>query len=234
MTDDASSPQENREHRELRELLGSFALGHLDAAERDRLQAHLDGCANCRAELDELRSVREHLDLVDPSVIGASAAPSPQLGERIQDVLELEDRRAARDRRRRSASLVLGAAAAVIVIGAASFGLGRSTAPQPTPPPLESVALEATPGTPITIADAALVAHTWGVELRFAGAGFAEGEVFQAYFVDDEGERVAAGQFVGTGAAEMNCNLQSSPLREDVVAVLIENDSRTTVARAAL
>ena len=37
--------------REWRESLGAYALGHLPAEERAGLEAHLDGCAECRAEL---------------------------------------------------------------------------------------------------------------------------------------------------------------------------------------
>lgn len=42
-------------HEELRGLLAAEALDALDGAERQELLAHLEGCAECRAELAELR-----------------------------------------------------------------------------------------------------------------------------------------------------------------------------------
>ena len=36
------------DHRRLRELLGSYALGHLDGDEEASVRAHLDGCPACR------------------------------------------------------------------------------------------------------------------------------------------------------------------------------------------
>lgn len=227
---DESSPRS--QHQELRELLGGFALGHLPESDNDRLQAHLDGCADCRAELAEVQSVRAHLDLVDQAWAEELLTPAAGLGDRIQHQVEGEARRATRSLRTRRAVVALVSAAAVVALAAGGFGLGRATAPPPSPAALEAVTLQPSATSEVTIADAALVAHTWGVELQFAGSGFAEGKVFKAFFVDREGNRVAAGQFVGTGTAEMTCRLQSSPLREEVVEVVILNSDQTPVARA--
>lgn len=59
------SPRES--HRELREQLGVFALGHGDAEERATIRWHLDGCAACRAELEELARVVALLAAVSPA-----------------------------------------------------------------------------------------------------------------------------------------------------------------------
>ena len=40
------------EHRELREMLGALVLGGLSADEAARVRAHLETCADCRAEHD--------------------------------------------------------------------------------------------------------------------------------------------------------------------------------------
>ena len=53
--------------REWRTALGAYALGDLAASERAGLEAHLDGCAECRAELASLESVAPLLSLADPS-----------------------------------------------------------------------------------------------------------------------------------------------------------------------
>ena len=62
------SPREA--HRELREQLGVFALGHGDAEERATVRSHLDGCAACRAELEELAKVVALLAAVNPADLG--------------------------------------------------------------------------------------------------------------------------------------------------------------------
>ena len=45
------------DHRTIRESLGAYVLGHLDADETTAVRAHLDGCASCRTEADEIASV---------------------------------------------------------------------------------------------------------------------------------------------------------------------------------
>jgi anti-sigma factor RsiW len=62
------SPRET--HRELREQLGVFALGHGDAEERATVRSHLNKCAACRAELDELTKVVALLAAVSPANLG--------------------------------------------------------------------------------------------------------------------------------------------------------------------
>ncbi|MGH2785614.1 MAG: anti-sigma factor family protein, partial [Actinomycetota bacterium] len=57
--------------RHWRELLGAYVLGHLATDERVALEAHVDGCSGCRAELDELRPVAGALPEADPAHLGA-------------------------------------------------------------------------------------------------------------------------------------------------------------------
>ncbi|GAA4337167.1 hypothetical protein GCM10023162_39290 [Klenkia terrae] len=68
------------EHRELREQLGVYALGHGTADERAAVRAHLDGCAACRAELAALVRLRARLADVDPDRLDEVPAPPPGLG----------------------------------------------------------------------------------------------------------------------------------------------------------
>ena len=61
-------------HQRLRELLGAHALGHpLDAIDSTALRAHLDGCAACRAELEEIAPLREALADVDAARLASPA-----------------------------------------------------------------------------------------------------------------------------------------------------------------
>lgn len=140
MTPDGLRPDDP--HRRQRELLGSYALGHLPAAEADAVRAHVDGCASCRAELPGLVEVGRALAGVDLTLVSSPQAPPPGLGKEILAAVErehvLRSRRATRQR-------VLAAAAAVVTATAllgAGYALGNtgdsSTAPVALPGPSSS------------------------------------------------------------------------------------------------
>lgn len=239
------------EHTRLREMLGSYSLGHLPEAEVARVRAHLEGCAECRAELETIAPLAALLRSVDPAVFAAPPTPPPDLGERIRHQVAAEreqrdaDERArrrdehARSRRRRLAGALV---AAVVLIAGIGTGVvvGRSTAPlspAAAPVPLEPIALLPTPaglGAGLEVSEAGLVPHTWGTELRMEAAGFAEGAVFRAQMRDADGRWTPAGEFLGIGAASMTCNLQSSVLRDDVVEIVVRDRGGRPVLRARL
>jgi hypothetical protein len=68
-------------HREAQDLLPWLANGRLDGAELQRVQAHLDTCATCRADLDALDTLQDvgDLPLPDLDVDKAFARLLPQL-----------------------------------------------------------------------------------------------------------------------------------------------------------
>jgi anti-sigma factor RsiW len=57
-------------HDEASELLGAYALDAVDGDERQEVEAHVDTCPRCRAELDALREVA--------GAIGHSVEPLPE------------------------------------------------------------------------------------------------------------------------------------------------------------
>jgi anti-sigma factor RsiW len=254
-------------HQRLRELLGVHALGRLAPGEDAAVRAHLDGCADCQAELAEIAPLRRALDGVDPERLDSPASPPPDLGEQVRRSVAAEraaralgpDRRPVADgspdavvdhpapgstrgasvvplRRRRRVRL-LAAAAAVVVLGGGVLGggvlLGRSTAPEPPRPgPFEAVELQLVGEEEVSVEDAELVPHTWGVELRVRASGFEEGEVYRASFVDERGRSTPAGEFLGTGEDEMVCNLQAALLRPQATQVVIVDADGEPVLRA--
>lgn len=238
----------NEDHLRLREMLGSYALGHLSDDDAAMLGAHVDGCAECRADLAEIGPLVGLLDLVDPAHFETPPAPPAGLGNVIRDRVaaerstrESDELAARRTQRRRRVTTRIGlvAAAAVVVAGAVGGGLvlGRETAPEAAPTatvPWEPVALQTSGNEPVEVTDAGLVAHTWGVELRMSGSGFDQGEVFSAAFRDEVGGWVPAGTFLGTGTAPMVCNLQSSLLREEATQVVVLDATGDVVLTADL
>nr|WP_246416128.1 zf-HC2 domain-containing protein [Nocardioides luti] len=226
-------------------MLGALVLGHLTSAETDRVQAHLDGCAACRAELEEITPLAGLLGAVDPASFETPPTPPPGLGDAIRrqvaaervarDDDELGARRDAARRARGRRTRLVAAAAVLAVVGVgAGLGLGRATAPSPPTVPMEQIRLAAAPGSGVTVDSAGLVNHTWGTELRIVGEGFHAGEVFHAEFRTADGELVPAGEFLGVGAATMTCNLQSAALRDAVTEVVILDEDGSAVASSAL
>jgi len=118
------------EHREIRESLGSWAMGHLDPEERELVDLHLEGCAECRNEAESLKRTGAMLALADPAVIGSLSEPlprpSPGFDERV--MAELHDPgpdEARRDRRRWWMAVpAIGAVTAPAVALILAFGGG--------------------------------------------------------------------------------------------------------------
>ncbi|MBN6038507.1 zf-HC2 domain-containing protein [Amycolatopsis sp. 195334CR] len=188
----------------MREALGAYLSGQLTDPEREQIDAHLAGCAPCRDELTALSTVAQRLSTADPDQFGAPApAPPPELADAV-----LARVRAERRRRAPVWALPVTSAAAAAVLGIA---LGWQLHPDPPAVPLENVTVQAT-GQPIQAA-AQLVPHTWGVEIKLTGSGFEPGRTYRVMITGPGDQRVPAGEFIGTGPAEMRCNLNSSILR---------------------
>lgn len=74
-------------HSELQALLGAYALGAVEGAERVAIEAHLEGCAPCRRELAQLREAA--------GTLPTAPRPPDELWRRIVDevrVFEQEER----------------------------------------------------------------------------------------------------------------------------------------------
>jgi len=101
-------------HDELKELLAAFALDSLDGEDARALQEHLEGCAECQAELAELRGTAGMLALaVDP------VAPPPELREQLLARVGRESPRRLREvpSRRRPLPFAAGLALAAGLAG---------------------------------------------------------------------------------------------------------------------
>jgi anti-sigma factor RsiW len=60
--------------RHVRLLLGAYVLGGLTVPQEAAVRAHLERCEPCRAEHDELASIRSWLDLLTPEELADDAA----------------------------------------------------------------------------------------------------------------------------------------------------------------
>ena len=176
--------------RDWRELLGAHALGHLQGAERVGLEAHLDGCAQCRAELALLQPVAQMLPHADPARFESAPQPPPDLGARIAATIAGERQKAERRRRRRlfGGFALGGATAALAAAVLAIFVLGSGGGG-----PEQHVKFTAVPkGINIY---ATLKPHAYGTEIRMYVHGVASGTLCTVSLRGPHGVSYPAGTF---------------------------------------
>lgn len=207
------------EHRRVREQLAAYALG----AEVDRaaVRAHLEGCADCRAELAELARVTDRLRLVDGPA-PAPAAPPEDVAERLFGRLALARRRA-----RLRAGAVTTAAA---VVGALAVTVLPREA-TPDLPPARPVAFTVAPEG--VTASAELRDWGWGTQMVLDVEGLPRDERLAVWLEQPDGSRVPAGSFTTTGG-DLTMWLGAGIPTEDAVALGASAADGTTVLRAPL
>lgn len=212
-------------HRALRESLGWLALGRVDDAERARIEAHLDGCTACRAELADLQATTRRLELVDVDRLEEQPAPPADLGDRV-----IAAALRSGSPRRRTGWLVAAAAAVVLGLGGVGGWLLRPV-PATVAVPLELVAV--TSNDDAVRASAELIPHTWGVEIQLTATGFSSGERYTVEVLSADGTRPGAGAFIGVGERSMHCNLNSPVLRSDATGFRVLDASGAVVVSSS-
>jgi anti-sigma factor RsiW len=193
--------------REWRGELAAAALGHLEPDARLALQAHLDGCAACRAELAELTIVAGALPAADAAYVTSSSSPTEPpsaLGEHVLGALAFA-RADERRRRRRRLAVVVGTAAAAV---AAVIGLlvgGASL--HPSGGSVRQVAFTVEPrGVDAT---AQLRTAAYGTEVKLAVSGLNDGGWYWLWLTGADGKRISAGTFKASGK-HFTCDMTSA------------------------
>jgi hypothetical protein len=211
--------------REWRELLGVYALGQLEGDEKVGLEAHLDGCPQCRAELASLEPVARMLPHADPARFESAAPqPPPELGARIAAAIEAEREQATqRRRRRRFGSFALaGAGAALAAAVLAIFVIGGGDGGGP-----ERHVEFASRG--VTI-DATLEPHAYGTEIRMYVHGVESGTLCKVALRGPEGTSFPAGTFRYRWGDDSEAVLSSALDLSRTRAVVVHAGKRTFVA----
>jgi hypothetical protein len=121
-----------RDHERYREDVGAYLLGALPDLDRQAFERHLEGCPDCREDLERLRPAADALPRsVEP------VAPPPSLKAALMDAIRDEGLAAEAPRRRpgrlprprwRARPVVAWAGAALLLVAgvAAGFGLARA------------------------------------------------------------------------------------------------------------
>lgn len=174
--------------REWRESLGAYALGHLSDDERAGVEAHLEGCPDCRAELESLASVARLLPLADPERLGTPPSLPRGLGDRLMASIAAERRRSKR-RRFRLGFALSGAAAAAAAAVLAIFILSGGGEEAPA----QHVTFASLPAK--MKIDAQLEPRAFGTEVHVYVNGVRSGELCRVFLEAKNGKRLSAGSF---------------------------------------
>jgi hypothetical protein len=210
--------------RDWRELLGVYALGQLEGDERAGLEAHLEGCAQCRAELAELEPVARMLPHADPERFESAPQPPPELGARIAATIAGEQQRTEKRRRRRlfGGFALGGATAALAAAVLAIFVLGGGGGG-------ESVKEVRFASQGVRI-DAALEPHAYGTEIRMYVHGVESGTLCKVSLRGPGGVAYPAGTFRYRVGDDSEAVLSSALDLSRTRAVVVQAGKRTFVA----
>ncbi|MFB9683824.1 anti-sigma factor family protein [Amycolatopsis plumensis] len=225
--------------------LGAYALGALDPHEAaDFERRHLQTCAQCRFDLNELVALRDSLDEVPPEAFldGPPEGGDLLLQKTLRRVRDEEERVApARSGGRRGLALV---AAAVLVVAALGGGVlvGRQTAeppPQalPAPPPSGVPGTKTVEGrdptTGVQLAASIIPFQGW-VKTDVSVKGVKAGEKCLLQVVTKDGKAVTAGSWqVSEKWESQGFNLDGSALvaPDDVKSIdIVTVDGRKLVS----
>ncbi|MGV1049092.1 MAG: zf-HC2 domain-containing protein [Solirubrobacterales bacterium] len=209
--------------REWRESLGAYALGHLAPEERAGLEAHLEGCPECRAEVRSLQEVALLLPHADPERFDSAPQPSPELGKRILASLGSERERKTRRRRLRfgfgfgAATVAVAALLALVILP----GGGESQ-------PQQKVEFGSLPqGVEI---GAMLEPHAFGTEIHMYVSGVRSGTLCRVFLRADDGTRYPAGSFRYRWGEDADAVLSSALDLSRTAAIGVHAGNRTFIA----
>ena len=224
--------------------LGAYALGALDPGEAaDFERRHLQTCAQCRFDLNELVALRDSLDEVPPEAFldGPPEGGDLLLQKTLRRVRDEEERVApARTARRRGLALV---AAAVLVVAALGGGVlvGRQTvdpglaapAPAPDDPPGTKTVEGRDPTTGVQLTAKVAPFQGW-VKTDVSVKGVRAGEKCLLQVVTKDGKAVTAGSWqVSEKWENQGFNLDGSALvaPDDVKSIdIVTVDGRKLVS----
>ena len=184
---------------EFREALAVYVLGAIEPADRDAVDRHLPGCADCRDELAGLAGLPALLRRVSVAeatalTIGGTVRPGNRPSAPVLPSLLA---RSSRQRRRHVRTRVAAAAAAGLVAGAgviAGWQAAQPTArqaigPAPVWTGTSSAASQLT-GASATVRYAAV---RWGLRLSVQVAGIPPGTACELEVINRSGQMVTAG-----------------------------------------
>jgi hypothetical protein len=212
--------------------LGALALGLLPPEQAAAARRHVDACAMCRREYEELREMTGVLGELPPEAF----LDGPPDGDLVlqRTLRQIRTETAARGRRRLLGSIV---AAAVVVAAVAGGGvaIGRASVPL-VPPPGSAVGALVLTGTG---ADGATLRTTLGptgawVRLTASVTGIRAGARCRILVVARNGAQEIAGSWVVSGTPGGSVDGSAAVALPDVAAVVVQDETGHEFVRATV
>jgi predicted anti-sigma-YlaC factor YlaD len=203
-----------------RGLIAMRALGELGNDDATALDAHLEGCADCRAIADELASTVAMLAYVEAASIEPTALVPPELSARVLGDLH---RAAAMERRRRriivSGASLVGAIAAALILIAVLSGTSPTTNER-------TMALH---GLSSVTAKAVLINQSWGTTVDFSESGLPGGGVYTVSMKTATGAWWTAGTYRSVSGRAVNATMACAVGMKSITGLRVENSKGVTV-----
>jgi hypothetical protein len=198
------------ESHRYQEQIGAFLLGKLDAGELKAMQAHLDRCPACQAEVRELEPVVAGLADAVPDRIDEVTRPPGDLEESTLAPILREIQRARSRKQQFQWSALAAAAICVVVLGLAAF----TWLLEPEVLPTEQLSFSDKARGVDVHGD--LIAHDWGTEIQLVVSGLRAGQKYIVTLISEAGDEVNFGTIIGTGDKQLECTFDTEKLlRED-------------------
>ena len=212
---------------EVHQLLGAYLLGGLDSADSRRFEAHLESCADCRAELAELEGLPALLDVVPvPDAVALTASPRVPVpaGPVPSPARALLDEVASRRRksRRRWAALVGAVAAACLALGLAA-GPVLNRAPEPD----ASYTVQTGDGLRFSVD---LARKTWGTELAVNGSSMPQDGTLSLWVRDRDGVEDRACAWTATPTGRIRVTGATPVQLASIASVELRDETQQAVA----
>lgn len=205
-----------------RGLLALDTVGRLEPADRIALEAHVEGCAECRLERAELARVGGALAAADPIRNEPEALPA-RVGDAVVTRLRADARHDRRRHRARTAVLS-GVAAAVALVAGVLAGL------QPwAGAPGQTIALAGPPGVHASVT---LFTESWGTRLELTESGQAGGQVLTVSMRSRAGRWWDAGTYRTVGGRALTADFACAVQASDIYAVVVHDAQGRAVLSA--
>jgi predicted anti-sigma-YlaC factor YlaD len=205
--------------------LAGYLLGMLDQPDRRRVEGHLAGCPDCRAELATLAPVPGWLARLSPEEAARGPlAPDPALAGRLVAAAGA-DRRRARHRRR-----ALAAAAAAVVAAGTAGGVAAAVLPTATSPTVFRAADAAT-GVRGTVR---LTAEPTGTAIDLTVSGVPSDDHCRLIAVSTAGARDVAGSWLAGYHGAAHVDGSTAIPRSRLAALLVEGPGGRTLLAVRL
>jgi hypothetical protein len=194
------------------------SIGRLPEAERTSLDAHLDGCAECRAELADLSGLRTalasaELDSTDSAVTVPETLHTAVIGSLGTEVA----------RHRRAVRVKFAAAAAVVLLAMGGTALATDAIVTSHPSPASPTYALSGPGG--AHATARLTAESWGTSVDFRAYNQAAGQVLTVSMRTAGGSWWVAGTYRTVAGASVDVTMGCAIPVADIDAVRVTNSA---------